>query len=184
MKIEGALEMRFARHHEIYRSEVSLLPVNWAWLPPPVGRHRSPAIGRDGRSTPCPSFSMSFGRLFLDRVARQQSPSPLHRQPQHKPALGWKAAIFQRTATNPLTSCLTPGVHCSSLHPASCLSILKVSGNREETSGQERRPGFVCPGGVAARFGTAPKRSRLVRSQASFHASAGGLVDAFPTSEC
>ncbi len=26
---------------------------------------------------------MSSGRLFLDRVARQQSPSPLHRQPEH-----------------------------------------------------------------------------------------------------
>jgi hypothetical protein len=26
---------------------------------------------------------MSSGRLFLDRVARQQSPSPLHRQPQN-----------------------------------------------------------------------------------------------------
>jgi len=26
---------------------------------------------------------MSSGRLFLDRVARQQSPSPLYRQPQH-----------------------------------------------------------------------------------------------------
>jgi hypothetical protein len=26
---------------------------------------------------------MSSGRLFLDRVARQQSPSPLHRHPQH-----------------------------------------------------------------------------------------------------
>jgi hypothetical protein len=26
---------------------------------------------------------MSSGRLFLDRVARQQSPSPLHRQPDH-----------------------------------------------------------------------------------------------------
>jgi hypothetical protein len=38
---------------------------------------------RDGRSTPdCPSFAMSSGRLFLDRVARQQSPSPLHRHTQ------------------------------------------------------------------------------------------------------
>jgi hypothetical protein len=29
-----------------------------------------------------PSSTMSSGRLFLDRVARQQSPSPLHRQPE------------------------------------------------------------------------------------------------------
>ena len=54
-----------------------------AGVPPPVGRPRSPAKGRDGRGTPCPSSPMSSGRLFLDRVARQQSPSPLHRQPQH-----------------------------------------------------------------------------------------------------
>jgi hypothetical protein len=26
---------------------------------------------------------MSSGRLFLDRVARQHCPSPLHRHPQH-----------------------------------------------------------------------------------------------------
>ena len=26
---------------------------------------------------------MSYGRLFLDRVARQHCPSPLHRQPEH-----------------------------------------------------------------------------------------------------
>ena len=31
-----------------------------------------------------PSFAMSSGRLFLDRVARQHCPSPLHRQPDHK----------------------------------------------------------------------------------------------------
>ena len=42
-----------------------------------------PAKGRDGRSAPCSSSTMSSGRLFLDRVARQQSPSPLHRHPQN-----------------------------------------------------------------------------------------------------
>src|SRR5436309_14680704 len=38
------------------------------------------AKGRDGRCAPCSSSAMSSGRLFLDRVARQQSPSPLDRQ--------------------------------------------------------------------------------------------------------
>ena len=55
-----------------------------AGVPPPVGRPRIPTKGRDGRGTPCPSSTMSSGRLFLDRVARQQSPSPLPRQPDHK----------------------------------------------------------------------------------------------------
>jgi hypothetical protein len=41
-----------------------------------------PAKGRDGRCTPCSSSAMSSDRLFLDRVARQQSPSPLHRHQQ------------------------------------------------------------------------------------------------------
>jgi len=55
-----------------------------AGVPPPVGRFRGPAKERDGRGAPCSSSAMSSGRLFLDRVARQQSPSPLHRQPDHK----------------------------------------------------------------------------------------------------
>jgi hypothetical protein len=51
-------------------------------VPPSVGRPRAPVKGRDERSAPYPSSAMSSGRLFLDRVARQQSPSPLHRQPE------------------------------------------------------------------------------------------------------
>jgi hypothetical protein len=54
-----------------------------AGVPPPVGRSPEPSPkGRDGRNAPYPSSAMSSGRLFLDRVARQQSPSPLHRHPQ------------------------------------------------------------------------------------------------------
>jgi hypothetical protein len=60
-------------------------------VPPPVGRPRAPVQGRDGRRAPYPSSAMSSGRLFLDRVARQQSPSPLHRQPElnTRPAEPW-----------------------------------------------------------------------------------------------
>jgi len=58
--------MRFLRHDGIYRSDVSLLLVNPAQMPPPVGRPRCQAIARDGRSTPFPSSAMSSGRLFLD----------------------------------------------------------------------------------------------------------------------
>jgi hypothetical protein len=57
----------------------------------PLGRDRDasrrsapcPGEERAGRRTPSSSSAMSSGRLFLDRVARQQSPSPLHRQPEH-----------------------------------------------------------------------------------------------------
>jgi hypothetical protein len=37
---------------------------------------------RVGRATPFSSSAMSSGRLFLDRVGRHQSPSPLHRHEQ------------------------------------------------------------------------------------------------------
>jgi hypothetical protein len=52
-------------------------------VPPPDGRPRAQVKERAGRITPFSSSAMSSGRLFLDRVARQQSPSPLHRQPQN-----------------------------------------------------------------------------------------------------
>jgi len=81
MKNAGAIRRLF-RHVGIYRSDVSFVVVNPIQLPPPVGRPCYRAIARDGRSTPCPSSAMSSGRLFLDRVARQQCPSPLRRQSQ------------------------------------------------------------------------------------------------------
>src|SRR5687767_7724266 len=37
-----------------------------------------PVQGRVGRSAPCSSSATSSDRLFLDRVARQHCPSPLH----------------------------------------------------------------------------------------------------------
>jgi hypothetical protein len=53
-------------------------------VPPPVGRPPMPGKGRDGRNyAPCSSSAMSSDRLFLDRVARQHCPSPLHRQSQN-----------------------------------------------------------------------------------------------------
>ena len=51
-----------------------------------ASRWSAPSPGsRTRREDRAPSHrpQMSSGRLFLDRVARQQSPSPLHRQPQH-----------------------------------------------------------------------------------------------------
>ena len=101
--------MRFLRHDGIYRSDVSLLLVNPAQVPPPVGRPRCRAIVRDGRSTPCPSSAMSSGRLFLDRGGRHQSPSPLHRHPQNKSLAFRRASNYHRTASSVLTVCVSRG---------------------------------------------------------------------------
>jgi hypothetical protein len=51
-------------------------------LLPPAGRPRAQVKERAGRIAIFSSSAMSSGRLFLDRVARQQSPSPLHRHAQ------------------------------------------------------------------------------------------------------
>ena len=42
---------------------------------------------------------MSSGRLFLDRVARQHCPSPLHRQPDHKTLDRPIGTIYYRMVT-------------------------------------------------------------------------------------
>ena len=53
---------------------------------PTASRRSAPSQGqRTRREDRAPSHrpQMSSGRLFLDRVGRHQSPSPLHRQPEH-----------------------------------------------------------------------------------------------------
>ena len=50
---------------------------------------------------------MSSGRLFLDRVGRHQSPSPLHRRDQIKLVARSEGTIYHRTVTSALTGCLT-----------------------------------------------------------------------------
>ena len=59
-----------------------------------------------GRIALPPIVLMSSGRLFLDRVARQQSPSPLRRQAQHTSVAGSKETIYHRTVSSVLTGCL------------------------------------------------------------------------------
>ena len=75
--------MRFSRHHGIYQSDVR------SWLRPSPSESRSlppmtPAQTREraGRNTLSLIVQMSSGRLFLDRVGRHQSPSPLRRHAQ------------------------------------------------------------------------------------------------------
>jgi hypothetical protein len=101
--------MRFLRHDGIYRSDVSLLLVNPAQMPPPVSRPRCQAIARDGRSTPFPSSAMSSGRLFLDRGGRHQSPSPLRRHPQNKSLVFRRTRNYHQTAGSVLTVCVSRG---------------------------------------------------------------------------
>ena len=73
----------FMRHCGIYRSDRGLLLQNLGrgtasrWSGP-----SQVTTERDGWSAHCPSSAMSSDRLFLDRVARQHCPSPLHRHAQ------------------------------------------------------------------------------------------------------
>src|SRR5215472_5901579 len=85
--------MRFLRHGGIYL-------VRWGSKTQNQNQNQNQNLSRDRAasrwSAPGPGQrtrredhalshrpQMSSGRLFLDRVARQQSPSPLHRQPEH-----------------------------------------------------------------------------------------------------
>ena len=104
--------MSFLRHGGIYRSDIVAVEPGVA-APPPVGRRPCPGKGRDGRSASCSSASsaMSSGRLFLDRVALQQSPSPLYRQPQYGSPHAVAAIGNQRMVDCPKFPCLTRGVH-------------------------------------------------------------------------
>jgi hypothetical protein len=76
-------EKRFVRHAESIGPMWSL---NHLDLRPecrlPLVGPRAPVKERDGRSAFCSSSAMSSDRLFLDRVARQHCPSPLHRHGQ------------------------------------------------------------------------------------------------------
>jgi hypothetical protein len=76
--------MRFSRHHGIYQSDVAEEQPN-----PGAEANRLPLVGpgsqvqeRAGRNTLSLIVPMSSDRLFLDRVGRHQSPSPLHRHEQ------------------------------------------------------------------------------------------------------
>jgi putative transposase len=104
--------LRFPRHGGIYRSDVASKPSPpGLGVPPPVGRPPDSGKGRHGRNyAPCSSASsaVSSDRLFLDRVGRHQSPSPLHRHPHPKTVPGWGTMSLQRTANSVLTVCLSP----------------------------------------------------------------------------
>jgi|SRR5882724_1745084 len=70
-----------------------------------TGSHRLPPAAPDPSQRTCREehalliVQMSSGRLFLDRVARQHCPSPLHRQPDHKTVDRGDERIYYRTVT-------------------------------------------------------------------------------------
>jgi hypothetical protein len=110
--IPMAIRMRFLR-------ALRNLPVRYGVLlstqtragasPPANGSHPGPRTRREDRALLI--VQMSSDRLFLDRVARQHCPSPLHRHTQHNSIAGSNGTIYHRTVTSVLTGCLTPGVH-------------------------------------------------------------------------
>jgi hypothetical protein len=107
--IPTAIGMRFRRHDGIYQSDVRLFSTaNPSWTPPPVNV-QTRARERAGRNTLSPIVLMSSGRLFLDRVGRHQSPSPLRRRIQSNFIATCSATNYHRTVTSVLTVCVTPG---------------------------------------------------------------------------
>jgi hypothetical protein len=135
-KSRGRPQRRFLRHHGIYRSDVSL-PLFTPGSVPLSGRAGGQGIGHAGKNMSCPSSAMSSGRLFLDRVARLQSPSPLHRQCQDKALAASGQSVYHRTVDSVLTGCLTRGGHPRSLpHPFEAPRALKPS--KEKPCGNHR----------------------------------------------
>src|SRR6266702_8981391 len=91
--------MSFLRHEEIYRSDVGL--------------------GEAGNGNGCcrsqrSSAAMSFQSAIPSQGALQQSLPPLHRLETILNNQCCRTMILQRTATTPLTPCLSPRVHSSS----------------------------------------------------------------------
>ena len=110
-EIPRAPGMRFLRHGRIYQSDVGLLlPQLGPGSPPPAGRPRTQAGRARREDRALLIVSMSSGRLFLDRVGRHQSPSPLHRHAQiitRSPEARPKGDIFTLPGTRHFYFALT-----------------------------------------------------------------------------
>ena len=125
--------MRFLRHGGIYRSDVLLLLVNLGQGTASLTSnedYRRPcrndkvtrrlrlgpsgpaqAIGRDGRNTPCPSSTMSSGRLFLEGLLASIALLRFTGHDQHIAIAVSKGINYYRTVTSVLTGCLTSRAH-------------------------------------------------------------------------
>jgi hypothetical protein len=112
LPIPMAIRMRFQRHDGIYRSDVVLTTKIKPWggtVPPPAGRPRAQVKERAGRTTLFSSSAMSSGRLFLDRVARQHCPSPLHRHGQNNLVARTGGTNYHQAVSSVLTVCVSRG---------------------------------------------------------------------------
>jgi len=77
----AAPRVAFSRHVGIYRSDGAWIAnLGWRRVLPSRDAHPGPRTCREDHALLI--VSMSSGRLFLDRVARQHCPSPLHRHAQ------------------------------------------------------------------------------------------------------
>jgi hypothetical protein len=74
--------MRFFRHRGIYRPDGGFLKTQAQVGAPPPASNSHPSLRTRREEHALPIVAMSSGRLFLDRVARQHCPSPLHRHTQ------------------------------------------------------------------------------------------------------
>ena len=82
-KKNGAPRLRFLRHRGIFQSDVGLSSnpsLGWNRCLPPAAPDPSSRTRREEHALLI--VQMSSGRLFLDRVGRHQSPSPLRRHAQ------------------------------------------------------------------------------------------------------
>ena len=111
LPIPMAIRMRFLRHDGIYRSDVVRTKTKpWGGtMLPPAGWPRAQVKERVGRTALFSSSAMSSGRLFLDRVARQHCPSPLHRHGQHNSIARSEGTNYHRTVSSVLSVCVSPG---------------------------------------------------------------------------
>jgi hypothetical protein len=94
--------MSFWRHEEIYRSDVGL------------GKAGN---GNGRRRSPRSSAAMSFPSAIPRQVALQQSLPPLYRLETILNNQCCRTMILQRTATTPLTPCLSQRVHSTAPFP-------------------------------------------------------------------
>ena len=112
--------MRFLRHGGIYRSDVFLLLVNSGQGAASRWSGPAQAIGRAGRNAPCPSSTMSSGRLFLEGLLASIALLRFTGQDQHKAIAVSKGINYHRTVTSVLTGCLT-----SRAHPTLSLKVIE-----------------------------------------------------------
>jgi hypothetical protein len=67
----------------------------------------------------CSSASMSSSRLFLGRLLSSRACFHFAGHERFSKTKPSRTMIFQRTATTPLTPCLTPRVHSNEYHTSS-----------------------------------------------------------------